>query len=127
MSTTQASPKQSTLRVLGKCIDLQVTSKSGVGCFFAGTLSGGSDRDRFSLTYYILAIHGRMTRKITVCVTCKIKAYATPASKALQVRPSLSKAVPEFDDKTSPAEGASSARGVDEFIALRASTGFARS
>lgn len=58
-------------------------------------------------------------RKIRVCVRCRINAYATPASKAFQVRPSLCRAVPEFVLKTSSAEGASSARAKGAFIALR--------
>lgn len=64
-------------------------------------------------------------RKIRVCVRCRIKAYTTPASKAFQVRPSLCRAVPEFVLKTSSAEGASSARAKDEFIALRVVNGLA--
>lgn len=58
-------------------------------------------------------------RKIRVCVRCRINAYATPASKAFQVRPSLCRAVPEFVLKISSAEGASSARAKGAFIALR--------
>lgn len=46
-----------------------------------------------------------MRRKSSVCTLYNIRAYATPASNAFHVRPSLSRAAPELFLKISSAEG----------------------